>query len=286
MNNRLKLAVAVAGVLAATAASAQVTFYSGEGFAGQSFTADRPLGNFERSGFNDRASSAVVRNGAWEVCEDARFEGRCVVLRPGNYADLRAMGLDNAVSSVRPAGRHAAGYDSHERYAQGAPAYAPPGPPPVAYDYRRRDGERLYAADVTSVRAVVGPPEQRCWVEQQQVVTNNPGNVGSVNVPGAIIGGVLGGVLGHQIGGGRGRDVATGIGAVGGAVVGSNVGNQVGGGQTVSTQDVQRCAAAPTSGQADYWDVTYNFRGYEHRVQLASPPGRTIPVNEAGEPRV
>lgn len=280
MNTKLKLAVAVAATCAAAAASADVTFYAGEGFRGPSFTADRPVGNFDRQGFNDRASSAVVREGRWEVCEDARFEGRCMVLRPGDYPNLASMGLGNSISSVRPVGRQAAAYAEPERYAQAAP-------PPAAYDYHRRQGERLYEANVTSVRAVVGPPEQRCWVEQQQVVTNNnPGNVGSVNVPGAIIGGVLGGVLGHQIGGGRGRDVATGIGAVGGAVVGSNVGNQYGGGQTVTTQDVQRCATAQNSGGVDYYDVTYNFQGYDHRVQLTSPPGRTIPVNREGEPRM
>ncbi len=281
MKTQMKLAVAVAATCAAVGASAEVTFYAGEGFHGPSFTADRPVGNFERQGFNDRASSAVVRDGSWEVCEDARFEGRCMVLRPGDYPNLASMGLGNSISSVRPAGRQAAVYGEPQRYAQAAP------PPPPAYDYQRRQGERLYEADVTSVRAVVGPPEQRCWVEQQQVVTNNnPGNVGNVNVPGAIIGGVLGGVLGHQIGGGRGRDVATGIGAVGGAVVGSNVGNAYGGGQTVSTQDVQRCAAAPRSGGVDYYDVTYNFHGYEHRVQLTAPPGRTITVNREGEPRM
>ena len=37
------------------------------------------------------------------------------------------------------------------------------------YEYRRRPNERLSEAPVTSVRAVVGPPEQRCWVERQQV---------------------------------------------------------------------------------------------------------------------
>ena len=94
---------------AATQAAAQVTFYQGEGFRGRSFTADRPIGNLERQGFNDRASSAVVDGGAWQVCEDARFSGRCVVLRPGQYDSLRAMGLDNEISSVRPVDHYAAG---------------------------------------------------------------------------------------------------------------------------------------------------------------------------------
>jgi uncharacterized protein YcfJ len=151
--------------------------------------------------------------------------------------------------------------------------------PPAAYDYRRRENEPLYEAPVTSVRAVVGPPQQRCWVERQVVDTGSPG----INVPGAVVGGVVGGILGHQIGSGRGQDLATGIGAVGGAVVGANVGRDAAG--TVYTQDVQRCATVSTA-PVDYWDVTYNFRGYEHRMQTTSPPGRTILVNAQGEPRV
>ena len=151
---------------------------------------------------------------------------------------------------------------------------------PAAYDYRRRENEPLYEAPVTSVRAVVGPPQQRCWVERQVVDTGSPG----INVPGAVVGGVVGGILGHQIGSGRGQDLATGIGAAGGAVVGANVGRDAPG--TVYTQDVQRCANVSTGASLDYWDVTYNFRGYEHHVQTTRPPGSTILVNAQGEPRV
>jgi uncharacterized protein YcfJ len=39
------------------------------------------------------------------------------------------------------------------------------------------------------------------------------------------------------------------------------------------------------STQPEYWDVTYNFRGLEHRVQMTAPPGRTIAVNGNGVPR-
>jgi len=112
------------------------------------------------------------------------------------------------------------------------------------------------------------------------VDTGSPG----INVPGAVVGGVVGGILGHQIGSGRGQDLATGIGAAGGAVLGANVGRDAAG--TVYTQDVQRCANVSTAAPLDYWDVTYNFRGYEHHVQTTSPPGRTILVNAQGEPRV
>jgi uncharacterized protein YcfJ len=37
--------------------------------------------------------------------------------------------------------------------------------------------------------------------------------------------------------------------------------------------------------QPDYWDVTYNFRGIEHHVQLSSPPGPTLTVDDNGDPR-
>jgi uncharacterized protein YcfJ len=67
-------------------------------------------------------------------------------------------------------------------------------------------------------------------------------------------------------------------------VVGANVGRGSPG--TVYTQDVQRCATVPSTGGVDYWDVTYTFRGYEHRVQTTSAPGATILVNAQGEPRI
>src|SRR5437763_588646 len=99
MNRKLKYALGASAALMAFQAAAQITFYEGEDFRGRAFTTDRRIGNFERFGFNDRASSVVVDRGRWEVCEDARFEGRCVILRRGSYDSLRRMGLDNRVSS-------------------------------------------------------------------------------------------------------------------------------------------------------------------------------------------
>ena len=149
-------------------------------------------------------------------------------------------------------------------------------------DYRRRNQERLYEAEVTSVRAVVGPNSgQRCWIEREEVVQQP-----QRNIPGAIAGAVIGGILGHQIGNGSGRDIATVGGAVACAAVGSNVGRN-GYGNQPQTQEVQRCTQASNrGGQPDYWDVTYSFRGVGHRVQMTSQPGRTILVNGNGEPRV
>jgi uncharacterized protein YcfJ len=261
-------ALGLGTLMLAQHAAAQVTFYEQEGFRGQSFVTDKAIGNLERYGFNDRASSAIVDRGPWEVCEDANFGGRCTVLRSGQYPSLGAMGLSNRISSLRRV-------SSPPPTAIYAPPPVPPVPPP--YPYYPKHGERLYTADVVAVRAVMGQPEQRCWVEQQQVAAPS-----GPNVPGAIIGGILGGVLGHQIGGGRGNDVATAVGAVGGAAVGANVNH--GGGSY--TQNVQRCETVPGTGQPSYWDVTYVFRGVTHRAQLAFAPGATITVNGRGEPRV
>ena len=56
--------------------------------------------------------SAVVNGGPWEVCEHAQFEGRCIVLRPGNYESLDRVGMSSQISSVRPV-EGDAGYDAH-----------------------------------------------------------------------------------------------------------------------------------------------------------------------------
>ena len=60
MHTMLKSLLAVAGIVVATQAGAQITFYEGEGFRGRAFTADGTLWNFEPSGFNDRAASVAV----------------------------------------------------------------------------------------------------------------------------------------------------------------------------------------------------------------------------------
>jgi len=249
-------------------APAQIAFYEREGFQGRSFTTEKKLNNFQRAGFNDRASSAVVLGDLWEVCEDARFRGRCVVLRPGRYPSLAAMGLNDRLSSARIVSREQRIDDN--RFA--------PAPPAPVYDSRRRGNERLYQANVTSVQAVLGNPGQRCWVEQEQISQGRTG----ANVPAAIAGAVIGGILGHQIGGGTGQDIATVGGAVAGAAVGANIGR---GEQQVQTRDIQRCESVPSQARPDYWNVTYVFRGQEHRMQMVSPPGRTVTVNARGEPR-
>jgi uncharacterized protein YcfJ len=264
MNRKLQIALAAGALAAAAHASAQVTFYEGENFHGRAFTTGAPVRNFAQSGFNDRASSVVVASGRWEVCENARFEGRCVVLRPGNYDSLRRLGMDNRISSVRRADNRRAYENQPEPMAQ------------ANYEWRRRANERVFNAPVTSVHAVMGAPEQRCWVERDQV----PEQHGDRNVGGAIAGALIGGVLGHQVGGGSGKDLATVGGAVAGGVIGSNVGRD----NEYATRDVRRCETT-SSGTPAYWDVSYRFQGRDHQVQMSAAPGSTIAVNSNGEPR-
>ena len=105
MRNLMRhLAVVLGCVTAMAAVAADMTFYERDGMRGRSFTASSPIDNFEGVGFNDRASSLVIRGGSWQVCSDAYFRGRCVTLARGDYPSLQSMGLDNSVSSARPIG--------------------------------------------------------------------------------------------------------------------------------------------------------------------------------------
>ena len=270
MNTRLNTLFALAGLLMAGQAAAQVTFYEDVNFQGRSFSAEGQIRNLARYGFNDRASSVEVIAERWEVCEDSQFKGRCVVLRAGLYPSLAAMGLNNRVSSARM-------LDDRARVDERR--YAPA--PYSGTDYRRRDNERLFEADVLSVRAVVGPPQQHCWIEQAQVSQERSNK----NVPAAIAGAVIGGILGHQVGGGTGNDLATVGGAVAGAAIGANTGRSNNLPQTTTQKNVQRCESVPDQTKPEFWDVTYTFRGQTHRVQMTTPPGPTVTVNENGDPR-
>ena len=256
-------ALALAACAAAFPAAAQISFYGNDDYRGQVFNLSRPVQNFATLGFNDRASSVVVERGRWEVCENADFGGSCVLLRPGNYPSLAAMGLNDRVSSARPASMKRTGLRE-----------APPPPPQTPYAWRRRPNERLFEVPVGSVRAVVGAPSERCWVEQQEAQREER------NTGRGVLGAVIGGVIGHQIGGGTGRDLATAGGAIAGAVLGSNSGRD-----TLPASRVRRCEVVPSSAPAS-WDVGYDFRGRHHQVQLQSEPGRSITVNQAGEPRL
>ncbi len=258
-------------VLMALPALAQITLYENPDFGGRAFSTDSPQSHLADRGFNDRASSIVVERDGWQACDDADYGGRCVDLRPGRYPSLQSMGLNDRVSSIRPSRLVSGPMDDRNRAAP-VPAY------PGRDEYRRRDNERLFEANVTDVRAVMGAPEQRCWVEREAVA----GDERNAGVPGALAGAVLGGILGHQIGGGFGRDLTT----VGGAVAGAALGNKLGrDNQPTEQRDVKHCANDERNRKPAYWDVTYTFRGQQHRMQMNTAPRATVTVNRLGEPR-
>jgi len=141
MELTLKMAVVALAAGLVSQAFAQVTFYEYEHFRGRTFASKGP------------------------VCEDTRFGGRFVVLRKGSYDSLSGMGINDRISSARPIG-NSCQYDNPTR-----------GPIAVAaYEYRRRPSERVFNAPVTSVRAVVGPPSERCWLERERVVGSGSGD--------------------------------------------------------------------------------------------------------------
>ena len=74
------------------------------GFTGEAVRIDSAVSSMSDARFNDKASSIQVLGGSWELCSDGNFRGRCEVVT-GDVGDLRAIGLGNNISSVRPAGR-------------------------------------------------------------------------------------------------------------------------------------------------------------------------------------
>ncbi len=267
LDNRVSSIRALARDNGPGAATSRVEFFEKDGFRGRSFATQTDLPDLRQNGLNDRSSSVQVYGGPWELCRDSAFNGPCVVLRQGKYPSLASMGLDNQISSARIVGRDMRRVDDRASTVPSAPVY----------NARRRGNEKLFDAQVTSVRAVVQTPEKRCWVEREQV-----SNEGRNKIPGAIIGAVIGGILGHQVGDGRGRDLAT----VGGVIAGGAVGASVGGAGAAQEQDVQRCDTPQAQARPELWDVSYVFRGQQHRVQMTTEPGATITVNRDGEPRV
>ena len=100
MNRLMRYLTGGVALLVASAAVADATFFDGNNFNGRRLDLDRPTINFENSGFNDRAQSAIVAGERWEICNDWNYGGQCTVLEPGRYPNLGAWA--NRISSARP----------------------------------------------------------------------------------------------------------------------------------------------------------------------------------------
>jgi len=88
-------------LFASNAIGADLTLYADDDYQGRALGVvidERQLGVLN---FDKRASSVVVENSAWILCTGEEYSGQCITLEPGRYASLQALGLDNAITSVR-----------------------------------------------------------------------------------------------------------------------------------------------------------------------------------------
>jgi hypothetical protein len=88
-------------LIASRAIGADLTLYADDDYQGRALGVvidERTLGVLN---FDKRASSVVVENDAWILCTGEEYSGQCITLEPGRYASLQALGLDNAITSVR-----------------------------------------------------------------------------------------------------------------------------------------------------------------------------------------
>ena len=76
-----------------------VVMFAGPRFEGQQVELSQDVRALSDVGFNDRATSLIIREGRWEFCEHADFRGECVVLGPGRYDMLDR--INNRISSMR-----------------------------------------------------------------------------------------------------------------------------------------------------------------------------------------
>lgn len=89
-------------LLAGCAHAGEVTLYTDDNYGGRAVTVRGATPDLSQLGFNDRASSVIVRSGTWELCEHAGFQGHCITLQRGEYRQLQ--GFNDVVSSVREVG--------------------------------------------------------------------------------------------------------------------------------------------------------------------------------------
>jgi len=109
---RLLAAAAVLATFAQAAFAGEITLFTDRDFRGARVTIERDAYNLADAGFNDRASSMVVRSGVWQLCEHKDFGGYCAEFGPGEYRDLP--NFNDRISSAREVSR-GRGYDRDDR---------------------------------------------------------------------------------------------------------------------------------------------------------------------------
>jgi hypothetical protein len=100
---RLFAAAAVFAAFTQAAFAGEMTLFSDGGFRGNHVTLQRDVYDLAEFGFNDRASSVVVRSGVWQLCEHKDFGGYCAEFGPGEYRELPR--FNDSISSAREVSR-------------------------------------------------------------------------------------------------------------------------------------------------------------------------------------
>lgn len=90
-------------VFSGVARAGEIALFEQPNFGGRAVSLQSVTPSLSRFGFNDRASSIVVRAGRWEVCSDDNFSGFCAVLERGDYPQLDGR-LADRISSAREVG--------------------------------------------------------------------------------------------------------------------------------------------------------------------------------------
>ena len=101
MNQLIKHVVLGVAMFAGSSAMAGITFYESENFGGRQIRGNESMPNFRTLDFNDRARSAIIEGGPWEVCVGTNFDNDCMVMAPGSYPTLGKW--SHKISSARPA---------------------------------------------------------------------------------------------------------------------------------------------------------------------------------------
>lgn len=97
---RQRILIGILMAAAGSAAADSITLYQRDNYGGRRLTVESATTSIANAGFNDRAYSAVVHDGRWEICYDTDFRGSCGVLEPGAYPELGAYA--GRISSLRP----------------------------------------------------------------------------------------------------------------------------------------------------------------------------------------
>ena len=94
-----RIPVLVAAITALPVLADGITLYEGPNMRGRSVSLSRSTPNLGYLGFENKAASAYVTDGRWELCTEPYFKGQCRTYGPGQKPSLD--GQSYRVSSAR-----------------------------------------------------------------------------------------------------------------------------------------------------------------------------------------